>query len=135
MTVFVTRRSGALVAIARSGAQHDPLPDLTRMLDHLVENYDRIFLDLSGVTLAPPARVAAFLAEVESHQHESGAEILLVANRPSARRLLRAMAAGQVAVVSCVDDATSGSAAEQDDAAAVGRYEGGPLGTARPSKI
>jgi anti-anti-sigma regulatory factor len=135
MTVFVTRRSGALVAIARSSAQHDPLPDLTRILDNLVETYDRIVLDLSGVTLAPPGRVAAFLAEVESHQHESGTEIALVANRPSARRLLRAMAADQVAVVSCLDDATSGSAAEQGDVAAADRYEGGALGTARPPKL
>jgi hypothetical protein len=104
MSVFVTHRAGALVAIARSGAQHDPFPDLTTMLDHLVKNYDRIMLDLSGVTLAPPARLAAFLAEVESHQDESGTEIILVADRLSARRLLRAMAANEVAVVSSLDD-------------------------------
>jgi hypothetical protein len=105
MSVYLTRHSGALVAIVRSGAEHDPFPDLTMMLGNLVRDCDRIMLDLSGVTLAPPARVAALLAEVESHQHESGAEIILIADRQSARRLLRAMAANDVTVLSSVDEA------------------------------
>jgi hypothetical protein len=132
MSVYLTRHSGALVAIVRSSAQHDPLPDLTTMLDHLVRDCDRIMLDLSEVTLGSPARLAAFLAEVESHQHDSGAEIILIADRQSSRRLLRAMAADEVAVLSSVEEAGRGRRGARDVVApaVAGWYEGDQRGSA-----
>jgi hypothetical protein len=137
MSVHVTHRSGALVATARLGAEHDPLPDVTTVLAHMVQTCDRIMIDLSGVTLAPPGRIAAFLADVVSHQHDSGAEIILVADRLTARRLLRAMSANEVAVVSSVDDVEMGTHDQPHDGPAIPPpgYEAARLGTEHRSQF
>lgn len=94
MSVLVTPRGGVLVATVRARGDHDPLAELTGMLANLTDNQERVVLDLSGATLAPYARVAALMESLARRVEESGCKIVVVADRLSARQVLRRLSPG-----------------------------------------
>lgn len=114
MTVLVTPEADALVVVARASGHQDPLAELTSMLANLTENRQRVVLELSEATLAPYARVAAFMKFVARRREESGCEIVVVADRLSARQVLRALSPDEsVPVIPSLSAALGGRAVLQ----------------------
>ena len=106
MSVFVTQASGTIVLRARSAVHDDPFAQVTSVLTTLARQGERIVLDLDGVTLTPSRRVLDFIAELTEVCRASGAQVVVVADRLSARRLLHALAPGHaIEVVHSVEAA------------------------------
>ena len=91
MSVFITHSRGVAVIRARSGGHDDPFVQLTTVLSSVLRSADRVVLDLSGVTLAPSRTVSAFVEHLSALSRDVGAHIVVVADRLSARRVLRAV--------------------------------------------
>jgi len=100
VSLHIAHREGALVVTALCASRDDCLTQLTTTLDGIVAAADRVVLDLSEVTLAPSQRVTAFMEHLTRLRDTSDCEVVVVADRLSARRVLRAAAPDhQVAVV------------------------------------
>jgi hypothetical protein len=106
MSVTITHHRGIRVARLHPETSQDSLAQVVEMLPALLESRDRLVLDLSAVTLTPPRRIADFLRTVCDHRAGSATEIILVAERLSARRLLRTMSPdGDLRIVATIADA------------------------------
>lgn len=90
MTIHIAHRAGALVVSAVSSAHEDVLDQLTVMLTNLVSCAERVVLDVSQLTLTQSERVARFMDRLDVLRDTSDTEIVVVASRLSARRVLRA---------------------------------------------
>lgn len=100
MSIHIAHRAGALVVSALSSMREDALDQLTTMLTNLLPGAQRVVLDLSQVTLVPSERVNRFMDHLGTLRDDSGVDIVVVADRLSARRVLRAASRGHAAVVS-----------------------------------
>lgn len=100
MSIHIAHRAGALVVSALSSLREDALDQLTTMLTNLLPGAQRVVLDLSQVTLVPSERVNRFMEHLSTLRDDSGVDIVVVADRLSARRVLRAASRGHSAVVS-----------------------------------
>ncbi|PVG82339.1 hypothetical protein DDE18_12685 [Nocardioides gansuensis] len=96
MSLHITHRAGALVVRAVAAAREDCLAQLNSVLGNLLSSADRVVLDLSEVMLAPSERVVRFMQHLTSLSLASGCEIVVVAERLSARRVLRAASPGRL---------------------------------------
>lgn len=101
MSLHIAHRAGALVVSAFSSVREDSLDQLVTVLENLLPGARRVVVDLSQVTLAPSERVTRFMEHLTTLREASDVEIVVVADRISARRVLHAARRGKaVAVVS-----------------------------------
>lgn len=105
MSLHVYHHDGSLVVRAPSGARDDCLAQLTCVLEGLFASADRVVLDLRGVMLAPAANVVEFADEVSRLRDLHRCEVAIVAERFTARLVLRAAAPPDVAVVASLAEA------------------------------
>lgn len=135
MSLHVTHRSGALVVVALAAARDNCLDQLTTVLADLVSCADRVVLDVSQVTFAPSSRVSAFMEHLARVATASSCEVIVVAERLSARRILRAAAPGDaVAVVSSLEAAIGETGADAPRVPAPRQRSGVPADLARPRR-
>lgn len=99
LSLYITHRAGALVVSAVAAAREDCFAQLTSVLGNLLSSADRVVLDLSQVMLAPAERVVRFMEQLTSLSGVSSCQVVLVAERLSARRVLRAAAPSHLVIV------------------------------------
>lgn len=99
MSLHISHRHGALLVSARSAARDDCIDQLVTVLPGLVAGTGRVVLDLSEVTLTPSKRISCFMEHVADLLRAGGCEVIVVAERLSARRVLRAAGGGDVVPV------------------------------------
>jgi hypothetical protein len=94
MSLHITHRGGALVVTALSATRDDCLTQLSTTLGNFLTSADRVVLDLSEVTLAPAEPVRAFMEHLTNLHDTTDCDVVVVADRLSARRVLRTASRG-----------------------------------------
>lgn len=93
MSVSVTHRRGAIIVRARTVADDDCLSQVVAVLADLDDVESPVVLELTDVAMVPTARIRTFLQHLMEVRNRSASRISVVVERPTGRRLLRAISA------------------------------------------